>query len=143
MNGKIICVIRISGKVGYNKKIVETLNRLRLRRKYSCVVIVNPSKNQEGMIEKVRSNVAYGEISEPLFLKLIESRGQFIDKKKKTDLKKAFEGLKKGGKYEELNLKPFFRLHPPRKGIKSKEHFPKGVLGNNKEKINDLVERML
>ncbi|KKL95423.1 hypothetical protein LCGC14_1854700, partial [marine sediment metagenome] len=42
-----------------------------------------------------------------------------------------------------LNLKPFFRLHPPRKGIKSKLHFPKGVLGDNKEKINDLVLRML
>ena len=45
--------------------------------------------------------------------------------------------------YWALDLKPFFRLHPPRGGIKSKIHFPKGVLGNNKEKINDLVERML
>ena len=55
----------------------------------------------------------------------------------------SVEELKKGKKFEELNLKPFFRLHPPRKGIKSKLHFPKGVLGDNKKKINDLVERML
>ena len=44
---------------------------------------------------------------------------------------------------EELNMKPFFRLHPPRGGINAKIHFPKGVLGNNKEKINDLIKRML
>ena len=56
---------------------------------------------------------------------------------------KIVEELEKGKKYEELNLKPFFRLHPPRKGIKSKLHFPKGVLGDNKEKINELVKRML
>jgi len=36
-------------------------------------------------------------------------------------------------------------LHPPRKGIESKKHFGvgKGVLGDNKEKINELLERML
>ena len=66
-----------------------------------------------------------------------------MDKKKKMDPKKIVEELKKGKTYKELNLKPFFRLHPPRKGIKSKVQFPKGVLGNHKEKINELVERML
>jgi hypothetical protein len=40
-------------------------------------------------------------------------------------------------------LKGFFRLHPPRKGIKSKLQYPKGVLGDNKESINKLIERML
>ena len=49
----------------------------------------------------------------------------------------------KAGKMDELSIKPFFRLHPPRGGIKSKVHFPKGVLGNNKEKINELIMRML
>jgi large subunit ribosomal protein L30 len=44
-----------------------------------------------------------------------------------------------------LNIKPFFRLHPPRGGIDSAKHFgiKKGVLGNNKESINKLIERML
>ena len=49
----------------------------------------------------------------------------------------------KGKKYDELGIKPFFRLHPPRGGIRSKVHYPEGVLGNHKEKINELVERML
>tara|TARA_Y100000034_G_scaffold124473_1_gene172690 strand:- start:725 stop:1141 length:417 start_codon:yes stop_codon:yes gene_type:complete len=138
----MICVIRIKGRVGLKKEINETLNRLRLRRKYTCVVL-NGKKEYLGMIKKVENFVAFGEISDETFEKLVEKRGQLINKNKKIDSKKVIEELKKGKKYEELNLKPFFRLHPPRKGIKSKLNFPKGVLGNNKNKINDLVERML
>jgi len=95
------------------------------------------------MIRKLRDFVAFGEINTETFEKLIEKRGQIVDKKKKMESKKIVEELEKGKKYESLNLKPFFRLHPPRKGIKAKLHFPKGVLGNNREKINDLVGRML
>lgn len=118
---KKICIIRIRGQVGLNKEMKETLHRLRLRRKYACVVI-EPTKEQLGMLKKIKHFVAYGEINEETYKKLKEKRG----------IKDA-----KG------NLKPFFRLHPPRKGIKTKLHFPKGVLGNHKEKINELVERML
>lgn len=139
----MIAVIRISGQVGLKREVVETLYRLRLRRKYSCVVFENPTKEQLGMIKSVRDFVAFGEINEKTFKKLTEQRGKLIDKSQKIDSKKIIDGLGKGRSYEELNLKPFFRLHPPRKGIKSKLHFPKGVLGNNKEKINELIERML
>lgn len=138
----MICIIRIRGQVALKKKVVETLNRLRLRRKYSCVVM-NPKKEEFGMIKKIANFVAFGEIKKEVFEELIEKRGQIIDKTKKIDSKKIVEELLKGKKYDKLNLKPFFRLHPPRKGIKSKLHFPKGVLGDNKEKINDLVLRML
>jgi large subunit ribosomal protein L30 len=141
----MIAVIRIHGGVKIKKKIEATLYRLRLRRKYSCVVLVNPTKEQSGMIKKLKDFVAFGEIDGKIFKELIEKRGQLIDKSKKIDSKKIIEEIKKGKKYEELNLKPFFRLHPPRKGIESKKHFGvgKGVLGNNKKEINKLIERML
>ncbi len=114
-----IAVIRIRGQVGVRKDVKETLNRLKLKKKYSCVVLENPNENQLGMVKKIRDFVAYGEISEDTFKKLNEERG------------------KKG--------KEIFGLHPPRKGIDSKKHFgvDKGVLGDNKEKINDLILRML
>ena len=121
---KLICTIRIRGKIGLNRDIFETLHRLRLRRKYTCVVI-KPSKENLGMLKKVKDFVAFGEINEETYKKLKSKRGI------------------KDPNSKEGKLKPFFRLHPPRKGIKSKIHFPKGVLGNNGEKINDLVERML
>ena len=138
----MICIIRIRGKVKIDRDVKETLERLRLGKKYTCVVI-NPNKEQWGMIKKLRDFVAFGNISKEVFEKLIGTRGQKIDKKKKIDSKKIIEELEKGKTYESLNLKPFFRLHPPRGGINSKLHFPKGVLGDNGEKINDLVLRML
>ena len=112
-----IIVIRITGDVGLRKDIVETLNRLKLRRKYSCVVFENPTKEQLGMIEKVRDFVAFGNIDEKTCKKLVEKR--------------------------KTKIKNFFRLHPPRGGIKTKLHFPKGVLGNHREAINKLIGRML
>jgi large subunit ribosomal protein L30 len=138
----MICLIRIRGQVKLDRDVKETLDRLRLRRKYACVVI-NPNKEQIGMIKKLRDFVALGNINNDTFKKLIEHRGKRIDKKKTIDSKKIIEDLEKGKKYEELNLKPFFRLHPPRGGIDSKQHFPKGILGDNGEKINELVLRML
>jgi len=113
----MIVAIRISGQVGLNKDVDETLYRLRLRRKYSCIVLEKPNESQIGMIKRLRDFIAFGEINEETYNKLKEARGK--------------EGKK------------FFRLHPPRKGIKSKFHFPKGVLGDNKDKINDLILRML
>jgi|TARA_Y100000310_G_C20675261_1_gene812671 large subunit ribosomal protein L30 len=117
----MICIIRIRGKVGLNRDVNETLDRLRVRKKYACVVL-NPGKEQQGMIEKVKNFVAYGEIDEETYKEL---------------------KVKRGKKDKDGKLKPFFRLHPPRKGINAKLHFPKGVLGNNGKKINDLVRRML
>ena len=112
-------VIRIHGQVGLRRDIIETLDRLRLRKKFACVVFENPSKEQMGMIVKVKDFVAFGEINDETYKKLVKKRG---------------------GK-----IKNFFRLHPPRGGIDSKKHFgdKKGVLGDNKESINKLVKRML
>ena len=53
----MIAIIRIHGRVKLKKEIVSTLDRLRLRKKYSCVVL-NPTKAQTGMIKKLRDVVA-------------------------------------------------------------------------------------
>ena len=66
----MICVIRIHGMVGLKKNIAETLNRLRLRRKYSCIVLEKPTKEQLGMIKKLRDFVAFGEINKSTLEKL-------------------------------------------------------------------------
>ncbi len=112
----MICLIRIKGKVKIDKRIERALNGLRLINKYNCVVL-EPTKENMGMVEKVRNQIAFGEINEDTYKKLVEKR--------------------------KTSIKNYFRLHPPRGGIKSKVHFPKGVLGDNKEKINDLILRML
>ena len=117
----MIAAIRIKGQIGLSKIFSETLFRLRLRRKYSCVVFEKPSKIEEGMLKSVRNSIAFGEISKETYKKLVDARG-----------KKDKEG----------NLKPFFRLNPPRGGAKTKFHYPKGILGENKE-MDKLMEKML
>jgi len=140
----MIAMIRIKGRVNIDGDVENTLSRLRLRRKYACVVI-NSTKETDGMIKKVKDFVAYGEIKKDTFEKLLEKRGQLVDRKKKADLKAVISGVESGKAYEEYNLKPFFRLHPPRGGIEIKNQFGvgKGVLGNNGEHINKLIEKML
>ena len=138
----MIVIIRIKGQTGLRKDTNNTLDRLRIKKKYSCVV-VKETKENLGMINKLTSFIAYGKINEDDLIELIEKRGIQLDKNKKIDARKAAEEIVKGKKLEDMNLKPFFRLHPPRKGIKSKLHYPKGVLGNHGDKINLLFKRMV
>ena len=115
----MICIIRIKGQVKVRGDFIETMERMNLKKKYTCIVIEKPNAEQLGMLKKIENFVAYGEISPEMYKKLVEARGQ----KSKT----------------------IFRLHPPRKGIDSKLHFgiKKGVLGNHGKEIDKLVERML
>ena len=133
----MILIIRISGMVEIPHQVQEALARLRLRRKYACVV-VQETPEILGMIRQIRNFVAFGKISDANFKELIEKRGQPLDKKKKVG---SFVFGK--GKFEDHNLKPFFRLHPPRGGIDSKIHYPKGVLGDHGDTIMELLRRML
>ena len=117
----MIAAVRIRGQVGLERGAKETLFRLRLRRKYACVLVDEKNKTLIGMLKDSRNFISYGEISE-------DTKKQLMEKRAKKD--------------KEGNIKPFFRLHPPRGGINSKFHYPKGVLGENK-KMDELILRML
>lgn len=138
----MIIAIRISGLVEIPNEVKESLFRLRLRKKYSAALFKETREN-ELLLKKLRNFIAYGKVNSETISLLIEKRAQPLNSKK-LDVKKVMEGLDKKN-LEELGIKPFFRLHPPRGGIDSKLHFPirKGVLGDNRDKINDLVRRML
>ena len=117
---------------------------MHLRRKYSAVLL-KPSNETQKLLKKVRNQVAYGDINEETLLSLIKKRAEPKSSSVKIDAKKILAELEKK-KINDLSIKPFFRLHPPRGGIDSKKHFgttKKAVLGDNKEKINDLIRRML
>jgi len=138
----LIAVVRIHGMVKVKSEIANTLDRLRLRRKYACVLIDPKDKIAMGMLNKVKYFIAYGNINNKMLTELIKERAMSTEKEK-IDPEKITKALLEGKKLTDLKLKPFFRLHPPRKGIKSKLQFPKGALGNHKDKINDLIVRML
>ncbi len=140
----MIAVIRIKGQVKLQERVKETLYRLRLRKKFVCILIDDKDKIKNGMLKKVKDHVAFGEIEKGALTRLIEKRARREDKKQIKEPEKIAEELLKGKSMEELGLKPFFRLSPPRGGLKSsKKQFPRGVLGNHKKEISKLIEKML
>jgi len=143
---KMVAVIRIAGMVKVRRDVAETLDRLRLRRKYVCVVVDANNKNIVGMLKRVKHYIAFGEIDSKILEKLIKERAESEEgRKHKIEINagEVVKGLMAGKKLADFKLKGFFRLHPPRKGINSKLQYPKGVLGDNKKDINKLIERML
>ncbi len=143
---KMVAVIRIAGMVKVRKDVAETLNRLRLRRKYACVIVDSNDKNIAGMLKRVKHYVAYGDIDSKTLEKLVKERAESEEGRKQKVEANAGEvakGLLDGKKLKDFKLKGFFRLHPPRGGINSKLQYPDGVLGNNKKDINKLIGKML
>ena len=118
-----LAVIRISGQVRIKNDVKETLDKLRLRRKLTCIFVDEKDDVRIGMINAVRNFVCFGEVDKILIDKTIEKRGQ-------KDIKGVYRG--------------FCRLHPPVGGFKksTKADYPKGILGPNKD-IAKLLERML
>ena len=67
----MILVIRISGKVGISSKITEGLHRLRIRKKYSAILL-KPSIENLKLLKKLRDYIAYGDIKKEILLELIK-----------------------------------------------------------------------
>jgi len=137
-----LAIIRVRGITGIEKGIKDTLNMLCIYHNNYCVVV---SDNLLGMIKKVKDYVTWGEIDDETYKLLVEKRGEeykgrITDTKKKINYKKFI--IVNNKKY-----KKYFRLNPPkggfeRKGIKVP--FRKGgALGYRKEKINDLIKKMV
>ena len=117
-------VIRIRGSVGVKKEINDTLDMLKLKSVNNCVVLPETDVYL-GMLKKSKDYITWGKIDKKTFTKLLEKRSNV----KEEDFEKE---------------KPVFRLNPPRGGFKSTRlPYPKGDLGNRKEEINKLLERMI
>lgn len=155
---KNIAVIRLKGKIGLSRPVRDTLKLLRLYKVNYCTVIP-ATKEYAGMLKTIKDVVTWGEIDEKTFKSLIEKRGRIVGNKQLTTdyikdktkleieefVKELMEGKKK--LRDVPGVKPFFRLKPPeggfeRKGIK-KPYSMGGSLGYRKDKINDLIMRML
>ncbi|MFH1823411.1 MAG: 50S ribosomal protein L30 [archaeon] len=143
-----IAVILIRSMINSDKKVRNTLMKLRLKQKFVCVLL-NNTPEILGMLTRVKDYTAFGEISEKTLKEMILKRGKHPGDKKVNfagdKLSNFIKGFLEGkGKLEDIELKNFFRLHPPRGGFKKSTKLPgpKGILGKN-PKINELIEKML
>lgn len=149
-------LVRMRGNVDVRGSIRDTLHMLRLNRVNHCVV-VNDTPHNRGMIQLVKDYVAYGVIDESTLVEMLSNRGKLVGGNRLTN-----DYLSKNTNFstiEELassmisgktsfkdipDLKPVFRLHPPRKGhagIKKPVELG-GVLGNHGEDIKVLLNKM-
>lgn len=127
-----IVIVQVRGTIGASEGVRETLKSLRLHRQNYCTVVLK-APTVEGMIQKAKDFITWGEIDEETHKMLIEKRGG------------EDKGVSDSSK--EKGQKGYFRLNPPRKGYGRKgvkKVFGEGgALGYRGEKINDLIRRML
>jgi large subunit ribosomal protein L30 len=109
-----LLAIRLRGEVGVRKGIEDTMQMLGLKRRYSGVLL-DQNENTMGMVRKIESFIAWGEVS--------------------TD---TIAALKERAKAKGFGLKP------PVGGLRAiKLVWPKGDLGYRGDKINELAKRMI
>jgi len=112
----------------------------------------------KGMLQRVKDYTTWGEINKETLVKLLAARGKLSGDRPLTEefLKQAtsyptFEKfsealLENKVTFKDIpEVKPLFRLNPPRKGHRTvkRSFVNKGSLGYRKEEINTLIERML
>ena len=151
-------VVRVRGHINVNRDIEYTMKLLRMNRVNHCVVIPNTSYYR-GMLAKAKDYITWGDVCEDVLGDLISKHGKVVGEKPLTDahVKKntKFTNIKALAKaiveekvdYKDVpEIKPLFRLPPPRKGgyegIK-RSYQAGGALGYREGEIDSLLRRMI
>ena len=156
MERKSILAIRIRGQINVPNRIKDTLKMLRIdRNNYASLLDDRP--DYKGMLQKAKDYITWGEPSEKTIKLILNKRAEIPGRKKldETTVKAlgfdSIEALAKALHKCEIDinkiegLKPFFRMHPPKKGFKRSVKRPynsKGELGYRGDAINELVKKM-
>jgi len=99
------------------------------------------------MIKEAKDYTAFGKVSDNVLKELIEKRARPIVPGEKVDTKKVLAELAKGKTPAQSGIINLFTLSPPRGGFERKgikvPFSTGGALGDRKEKINDLIKKMM
>jgi len=153
---RCLAVIRVRGVSDIRKDIGDTLKMFNLT--HNChATLIDDRPSYLGMLQKAQNYVTWGEVSKEKIALLLRKRGRTVGNRKLTDEyahKVGYESLDKLAEaiynlevqFKNLpDIKPVFRLHPPKKGYKGsvkKSYKSGGVTGYRGEAINDLIKRM-
>ncbi|MGC8565396.1 MAG: 50S ribosomal protein L30 [Thermoplasmata archaeon] len=149
-------VIRVRGRAGVNADVVQTLKYLRLTR-INHLVLLPKNKYVEGMLRKAKDYITWGEIDKDTLVELLQKRGrlvgdrsidmEYLQKNNFSSFEELADAiLEKKVIYSKLpDIKPIFRLNPPRGGYKNTKRSVKedGDLGYRQKEINKLIKRMM
>jgi large subunit ribosomal protein L30 len=149
----MFAVLRLRGEVNLRPEIKDTLGMLRINKINHCAV-VKENEHYRGMIQKVKDYVAWGRIDDETLAMLLQRRGRLSGNRRLSeqiimdkgyasanDMAKAINSSSTS--FKELGIKPVFRLHPARKGLRSTKKTAQqgGDLGL-RDDIADLIKRM-
>ena len=152
---KRIGVVRVRGCVNVNRKVEDALRMLRLSR-VNYATLIDDRDTYVGALRKVKDYVTWGEVGTDDVALILKNRGELRGGKRLTDghikentkfgstkdFAKSF--IKFEAELDDIpDLKPFFRLHPPRKGhggIK-RTYVEGGALGK-RDNMKDILYRM-
>ena len=150
-------VLRVRGTVNINHDIRKTMQLLNLTRANHCT-IVPESPTTKGMLQVAKDYITWGEIDKEMLTELITTRGKLEgDKELTNDYVKSATSygnidklsqaiIDNKFKYKDIpNVKPIFRLNPPKKGYEGikRSYINKGALGYRGKDINKLIKRMI
>ncbi len=152
-------VIRARSDRGVTVKIRDTMGMLNLTKVNHATIVPN-APTYEGMLNKSKDYITWGEIDSDMISNLLKERGRMVGDKPVND--SVINDNSKFSSIDEFanaivsgdatlkdvdGLKPVLRLHPPRGskgwgGIK-RSYTVGGALGFRGEAIRDLVSRMM
>jgi len=153
----VFAAVRIRGIINVKPDIKRTLQLFRLTKVNHCVLL-EENASTKGMLQIAKDYITWGEIDKAVLSELIGSRGKLEGDKDITEdyIKSAtsYNNLEKLSqaiidnkfKYKDIpNVKPIFRLSPPKKGYEGikRSFVNKGALGYRRKEINKLLERMI
>lgn len=154
---KCLVAVRIRGLSDISQETKDTLMMLRLTRNCHATLLDDrPAYN--GMLRKSQHCLTWGEVSQESIALLLKKRGRLVGDKKLTDeyakeldyksLDDLAEAIFKVDiEFSSLpEVKPVFRLRPPKKGYKGKvkkSYAAGGAAGYRGDAINDLLKRMV
>jgi large subunit ribosomal protein L30 len=153
----VFAAVRVRGIINVKPDIKRTLQLFRLTKVNHCVLL-EENASIKGMLRIAKDYITWGEIDKAILSELIGSRGKLEGDKELTEdyIKSAtsYNNLEKLSqaiidnkfKYKDIpNVKPIFRLSPPKKGYEGikRSFVNKGALGYRRKEINKLLERMI
>jgi len=150
----MFAIVRLRGEVNLRPEIKDTLAMLHIHRVNHCVV-VKEDPHYRGMIQKVKDYVAWGKIDDSTLAMLLERRGRLSANRRLTEqylkgntpyssIMELAKAINSGSaSLKDLQIKPIFRLHPARKGLRTTKKTVQqgGDLGFHPD-LTDLIKRM-
>lgn len=153
---KCIIVVKVRGDISAQREAKETLDMLHLNHTNHAIIIDNRPAFL-GMLQRVHNYVTWGEASKETVTLMLKKRGKLTGGKQLTEENVQLLGYKSIDELADaifncktqqwkLDMRPVFKLHPPKKGYrgKTKKSFKAGgEAGYRGEAINELIKRMV